>query len=475
MLSHASHFAVHLDEVLIFGFPLGVSAPTNHGQEDEELQQAIALSMTEMTPGSATPQESGITAATENLHELPFFGPATHNHHKEDEWAMIRAASKSVDPPPAGRKRETGVPGFLVCRSTSDRRHPLGPLMMMLHEISSARNFFLLLEGASEKYGSDNGWWRGEHIVTIGHGGYPSTDVSLVDEAQRLIAFLDKGDRSYGTADSLLANPLMRSGWGDPTVKFFESLYNCSATSELPRMWTTVKVDSAGDIRPQEFAILEFRVQNDMPEAMCNLYSQWDSLFWIQHDGNDWQDDPDKELTIASIEVPAKVMTMRVTTDGTRIEIPQVLHIDRYLDGNIETARSMQDQMFRMWKAIGKARKMETELTQVKNKAGEKADRRDVLRKLITRSEGLIWQIQARALWRMHQEKFGTEDQIPYLPDQLIHLAEPNGEEQEEIAQLEAEIKGCKQRLAQIEQKLARKCGMTLISNQTLIFPQKRK
>lgn len=451
--------------MLTFEFPAGVSAPANHGQEDEDMQRALQLSMSEMNSGGATPQDTGITMASENLHELPFFGPATHNHHKEDEWAMVRSASKSIDPPPTGRKRDSGVPGFLLCRATTDKRHPLGPLMMILHEIPAARNFFLLLEGVSEKYGSDNGWWRGEHIVAVGHGGFPSMDVNLVDESQRLIAFLDKGDRSYATADSLCANPLMRSGWGDPTVKFFESLYNCSTSQELPRMWTTVKLDSAGDTRPQEFAILEFRVQNDMPEAMCNLYSQWDSLFWIQHDGNGWQDDPDKELTIASIEVPAKVMTMRVTTDGTRIEIPQVLYIDRYLEGNVETARNMQNQMFRMWKAIGQARKMETELTQVKTKSGTTADRRDVLRRLIVRSEGLIWQVQARALWRQHEDRAGTDEQIPYLPDQLLHLAQPNGNEQEEIARLEAEIQACKQRLARIDQKLARKSGECSSSN----------
>lgn len=458
--------------MLTFAFPVGVSAPANHGQEDEELQKAIALSMTEMASGGATPQESGITTAPESLHELPFFGPATHNHHNPDEWAMIRAAPKSLDPPPYRRKRDTGVPGFLVCRAPTDQRHPLGPMMMMLHEIPAARNFFLLLQGASEKYGSDNGWWRGEQIVAISPEGHPTMDVNLVDESQRLIAFLDKGDRSYGTADSLCANPLMRSGWGDRTVKFFESLYNCSTSQELPRMWTTVKVDAVGDIRPQEFAILEFRTQNEMPEAMCNLYSQWDSLFWIQHDGNHWQDSPDKELTIASIAVPAKVMTMRITTDGTRIKVPEILYIDRYLESNVDTARKMQNQMFHMWKAIGRAREKEIKLTQVKNKAGATADRRDVLKRLIARSEGLIWQVRTRALWRKHEEQAGTEEQIPYSTDHLIHLAEPNEEEQNEITQLEAEIRGCTHRLAQIEQKLSRKFGAMSPSDTALTFPQ---
>lgn len=430
--------------------------------------------MTDMASGGATPQESGITTAPETLHELPFFGPATHNHHNPDEWAMIRAAPKSLDPPPSGRKRDISVPVFLTCRATTDR-HPLGPLTMMLHEISAARNFFLLLQGASEKYGSNNGWWRGEHIVAIGPEGFATMDVSLVDESQRLMAFLDQSDRSYGTADSLCANPLMRSGWGDPTVKFFESLYNCSTSQELPRMWTTVKVDSGGDIRPQEFAILEFKIQNDMPEAMCNLYSQWDSLFWIQHDGNHWQDDSDKELTIASIEVPAKVMTMRVTTDGTRIEIPQVLYIDRYLDSNVETARKMQNQMFLMWKAIGKARDMEIELLQIKTKTGTTANRRDVLESLIARSEGLIWQVRTRALWRKHEEETGAYEQIPYLAEQLVHMAETNEEEQEEITQLQAEIRGCKQRLARIDEKLSRKFGTSLPSSTRLIFRRDKR
>lgn len=429
-------------------------------------------------PGSATPQESGIIAA--GSVPMQQFGPANRPHYEEDEWAVVKASKTSEDPPAPARQRENDVPVFLACRSPQrDQKHRLGPLMMMMHEIPAARNFFLLLQGASMSYGNNKEWWRGSNITTMGANdqiwGNDAAGVSLVDELQRLIAFLGETDRAYGTADSLVANHLIRNAWGDPTVKFYESLYNSSASQELIRMWTKVKVeDSALDeSRPQEFAILEFKITNDTLDVFRSLYSQWDCLFWLQQE-NGWEDRQNGGLSqIASIQVPAQVMTMRISTDGLPIEVPEVLYIDRYLESNVEAARVMQNKMFHMWQAIDKASEYESKHSQWTNpKTGQSIDRVKLNRAVIDKSEVQIWRIRADALWRMHEKSVGTEDEIPYLPDELNHLAELNEEEQKAVRHFEAEIALAKLAMAKVDKKLARTCKSSSLRRISLTVSQ---
>lgn len=361
------------------------------------------------------------------------------------------------------------MPVYLVCRLEQDKRHRLGPLLMILHEISAARNFFLLLEGTSWSYDNHKDWWKGEQILakgqppSAGQWGHPYQDVNLVDELQRLIAFLDLTDRSYGTADSLCENQLIKSAWGDPILRFYESLYNCSNSHELPRMWTTVTIDNTlGESRPQEFAILDFRIPEDAPDVLRNLYSQWDYLFWI-HQENGWQDwealQDKMPSQIASIQTPAQIMTMRIQVDGTgqAIEVPEILYIDRYLESNVESARSMQHTMFRTWKVHDVVKEKELKVLQWKNpETGQVFRKIDIAKKAIQKSEDEIWRIRANALWRMHEESIGTDDQIPYLPDEMNHLAQLNANEERAVKHFEAKIGLIKAMLAKIDRKLAR-------------------
>lgn len=411
------------------------------------------------TSGVATPQESGVVSTDTSL---PQFGPANRPYYEQNQWAVVLANGKSEDPSALVRKRDTDVPIFLACRSQQPaQRHRLGPLLMILHAIPTARNFFLLLEGASQSYGNNKDWWKGANIVATQGWGTEYEDISLVDECQRLMAFLDNSDRAYGTADSLCENSLIKAVWGDPTVKLYESLYNSSPSQELIRMWTRAKVEDSTteESRPQEFAILEFRIANDTPEMFCNLYSQWDCLFWLQQE-NSWAEQQDEVLgQIASIQVPAQVMTMRISTDGPAIEVPEVLYIDRYLESNVQTARKMQNKLFRMWKAIDLAREKEIEGTHWTNpKTGQTVDRTKLAKAVIDKSKTQIWRIRANALWRKHENSVGMPDEIPYLPEELSSLAELDEDEQKAISHYEAEIALANLTMAKLDQKLARKC-----------------
>lgn len=437
--------------------------------EDEQLQDAIAASLQEQGLTTATaPQESGVLAATNDMNRQ-YFGPANRPNYDEKSWAMVRTTAKSFDPPPSQRKREMKVPVFLLCRLEQQRKHRLGPLLMVLHAIPAARNFFLLLDGSSPSYGDHKEWWKGEHIFAKAQNpaawAAEYQDISLVDELQRLVAFLDQTDRSYGTADSLCETHLIKSTWGgDQILTFYECLYGCASPQQLPRLWTFVKIENtSGETRPQEFAILDFRIPEDTLDVLRNLHSQWDNLFWIHQENGwpGWQGRQDEKLPqIASIQTPAQIMTMRIQVDGTgsAFEVPEILYIDRYLESNVDKARTMQHTMFRMWRACDVAREKEIAVSQWKDPAtGQVVDRTQLAKKVIKRSEDEIWRIRSNALWRLHEESIGTEAQIPFLPDELNHLAQLNEDEDKAVKHFQAKIGLAEATLARIDRKLASK------------------
>lgn len=438
-----------------------IGAPQTEAQYEDDLQRAIAES--KAASAGPTPQESGIIDA---IDIGPRFGPATRDTYDNDQWSMVRIQPQLSDPPPSARKRSPEVPVFLGSRQDNAlrRRHRLGNLMMVLHEIPAARNFFLLLEGASPSYGNNNQWWRGDPIrpsLDTTLDDWSTNDVHLVDELQRLVAFLDSTDRSYGTADGLCLTTSLKDVSWDPVVRFYESLFNSSNTDEIPRMWTKVVIElSESRSRPQEFAILEFRVSNDTPDFLRNLYGQWDFIFWLTQE-NALSKCPNEDVDqIASIQVPSQVLTIRVATEGPRIEMPETLYIDRYLEANLGLARATQRKMLRMWKAIEVANEKEKAITKWQDPQNwQFYDRRDMSQNIIKQSEDQIRQIRANALWRMYEQSVGTDDYIPYLPNELSHVAELNDEESKAVKHFEAEIGLARLRLHEIDQKLASKSG----------------
>lgn len=433
---------------LIFLSSTGIDAPTNQTNEDDDLQRALALSLGETTTPQE-PQQTGILSASDTQRQSPVFGPATRNDHNVDEWAMIRASPAPMDSLPSARKRDSSKPVFLRCRqSDAYQMHRLGPFIMLLHSVPAARNLFLHLNDDFESgpLGSNGGWWRGETIIAPG-----KQHISLADELKRLMAFLDDSHRSYGTADPL-HHRLMRDTTAEPIIRLFEVLYNRIPLEKLRDLWSGCRTDTDGSVKHSDFGILDFSVSQQTPEALRNVYSQWDALFWSNNE----------VPSFAFIDDPAKVMTIRITSvDGTPADVPEVLYIDRYLKQNVEKSRSMRDQSSLMWRALGKYTAAIAKYTQVTTKKGHMADSRQVLRRLIARSEGLIRQVRARAVWKRHEEQIASQEQpLSYLPVELAHLLDEvrlDEAEQEEVKQLETEIQQTQLRLDRVERTVSRK------------------
>lgn len=454
-------------------------APTTQQQYDEDLNRALLESASNVVSGGVTPQESGIMNANTDT-SLPFFGPANRENYDNDQWAMVRVNKEASDPPPSGRRRAPHTPVFLVCRQQGTQRHRLGPLLMINHDIPAARNFFLALGGLhppqSGSYGNNNAWWKGDPILSTENeltddlaAAWPTNDrnVKLVDELQRLIAFLDATDRSYGTADLLYESPLMKNVWGDHVIKLYESLYIKTEAPLNFTSWSLLRLESEFDVPSMsEVGILELSVPNELSEVLHNLYSLWDAVLWINQD-TELSVYPEQESTrLGYVERPAEILTMRIKLEGHRIDIPETFYIDRYLETNLETARALKSNMFRVWEALKRGKLAEKKITKwhdPKNVWVEH-DKTVMINKVIEKVENQIWQVKAKALWRKYEESIGTKEEIPYLPKQLIHLAELNEEEDQMMKHFEAEMQLARHRLAQIDQQLARKyfCQMCL-------------
>ncbi|KAG6356186.1 hypothetical protein INS49_015573 [Diaporthe citri] len=452
--------------------PLG--APTTQQQADEDLNRALLESTSAAATRGATPQESGVISTDTSL---PFFGPANRETYQDDQWAMVRVDKEASDPPPSARQRDPSAPVFLLCRQQGAQRHRLGPLMMIKHDIPAARNFFLSLDAFDPpgSYGHNNSWWKGDLILCTNSESTEdlpeawSNDyrsVKLEDEIQRLMAFLDATQRSYGTADSMCESPLMKSTWGDPVVQFYQNLY-LKAGSQIVRstMWTLVRFESGADEVPapmtpptSEFGIIEFRVPNELSDVLHSLYSSWDALFWINQESELSGFPHEESERTAYMENPAEVLTMRIKLEDHRIEIPETFYIDRYLEKNLGTARILKSQMFQIWQALAKSKDAENKITKWKDPADvwKEYDKIALTKKVIAKVENQIWKVRANALWRKHEQSVGTEDEIPFLPTDLNHLAELNEEEDKTVKVFESQIDLARRKLENIDQQLAR-------------------
>jgi len=164
------------------------------------------------------PQQSGITSGyTPGAN----FQPAQQAYYSEQNWALTTVGpdAKTVeivlDPPPSGRRREKNEPAFI-------RHGPnmcgLGGLLTILHSIPEAREELLQRHHVLNDYGHNDQWWRGQviqlpKIVNIeDEGPIEDAHLEVITETQRLMAFLDHTERSYGSCESLATQDGVFSG-----------------------------------------------------------------------------------------------------------------------------------------------------------------------------------------------------------------------------------------------------------------------
>jgi hypothetical protein len=332
-----------------------------NSNNDPELAQALAASL--------LPQESGVTNT-----EAPAFGPATRSQYEQGKWELVPTTTLReviLDPEPLERKRDLGVPAFL---KPSVEDHRVGALLTIYHEIPMLREMFLDRSNIIANYGNDREWWTGKamEIPTI-TGTEELEQADFRHELQRLMAFLDKTDRSYGSAEALVNLPLVkqifRSGPSrDIDSAVLEAFKEISRNSQskIKKLFSR-GVDGPEENNDQEFAILQLPLplRNSYAET---LYDIADSVMW-EATSLDLNSSP----FLTNI---GEVISFRFTDwDQSKkkgITVPAVWYPDRYLDTGRQAALDMRLRRQDIVNDLEKIEMIENGLTNVDLRSGRR-------------------------------------------------------------------------------------------------------
>jgi hypothetical protein len=144
----------------------------------------------------------------------PNFNQALANkEYNPQDWALTTTTVKPVaaEALPDDRKRSPNTPAFL--RSTHDN-YNLGGALTILHSIPRIRDLFLMRDYLQVDYGSNEKWWNGERIqlsrVIDLENIRTDNALEVINEVQRLFAFLDGTERAYGSVEPLCDMPNIR-------------------------------------------------------------------------------------------------------------------------------------------------------------------------------------------------------------------------------------------------------------------------
>ncbi|POS86872.1 hypothetical protein EPUL_001724, partial [Erysiphe pulchra] len=353
----------------------------NDQHQDSELTKALALSA----------QEAGLNSQDSGLNAISF-GPATRDLYDSNQWSMvplgkIDSTDSNADPEPTCREREPNTPAFL---KPSIENNYLAALITIYHEIPLMRNIFLQSANMLDTYGYDKQWWMGRPIEL---GGQLSNDLTCFDidhELQRLMAFLDDTDRSYGSIESLANSATVMSfsrayDGSDKACAFLEAWRQCN--QGFPRL--VDQVFSAGvasedtEQDEKQFAILELTVPSN--SLFESLYDICDECLW-----------PDLQpLDLASspyLSHIAEVITFKIesTSDHKKISFPAVWYPDRYLKYSREASLEMRKKKYEVLEEIDRISKLENRLTCITSENGNLYSVKNVFEVSLKHDEDLL-------------------------------------------------------------------------------------
>lgn len=335
---------------------------------DIDLQRALAQSAEE---AGIPPQQYGVTQGP--VH----FGPANKPTYDESQWGMVRG-NNSVqdffpDPDAIDRKREDTTPAFLKPSVDNNR---LAAILTIYHEIPLMREILLDRTNLIPNYGNDPGWWAGKAIEPSDaaipepndmNWGLPSPQDydEFIREIQRLMAFLDKSDRSYGSAEPLLNNAALRQSQAmDVEQKFFEALNQiyCKNAEREPvsSLFSEAVQPGLGEnfLQSRHFAMLDLDIPHEsFVEDVETLYDLADHALWMMSGL--------ERNTRAFLKHLGEVISFRITGSDEHkgIKIPAIWYPDRYLESNIDASLEMSEKKAAIRERMNKICALENKLT----------------------------------------------------------------------------------------------------------------
>ena len=328
------------------------------------MRRAIAASLGK-TIDLTQEQESGVTDSR------AVFGPAQRDTY-DGNWEMVlstKSTSQSSEPEPASRKRDFGAPAFL---RTGKGNHCLGALFTIYHEIPLLREMFLDRLNVLPSYGGSNEWWTGKPIELSVHSEEEDlyeSETEFKHELQRLMAFLDKTDRSYGSVDVLANTQVVRDLYRPPT-KSLESatleVYRRILRGNPEKYQKLFSRPFDGREEDHGFAIfeLDFPSEESTDET---IYDLADAVMWPGGS-------PDLE-TASYISHIAEVVSFQLTKwtihKKTGVTFPAVWYPDRYLEPAREAAWQMRTKKPLIQTKLKQICDLESKLTGMRGQAGK--------------------------------------------------------------------------------------------------------
>ena len=330
--------------------------------EDEQLNRAMAISMndSQTLPG----QETGTIDRGKQT-----FGPATRNYYEADAWAVVPAAQIEeilLNPEPNDRKRQPNTPVFFKTPSTS---HRLSALIKILHAIPMAREAMLNRTKTLLDYGHEKDWWDGTpvkvlRIVNMDADGRRFNEDDIIFEAQRLMAFLDKTDRAYGSTNVLAGFEgigLQNDGKASNFLSIWQSA-SARSKSALANIFESVgtKLDRSDPegARSEHFCYLSVGVDTETSGKGLTLYEAMDHILWV-----DAKEDDDIYLEQIGDIFTLEVKNQVENVPGLGIEIPSIWYADRYLPSHLQQAKGMLARKAAVTAQFQKEEKLQTKFS----------------------------------------------------------------------------------------------------------------
>ena len=338
--------------------------------EDEELNRAMAISMNESQtlPG----QETGTIDYGKQT-----FGPATREHYDADNWAMVYPAAQTqeilLNPEPHDRKRQPNTPAFFKTPSTG---HRLSALIKILHAIPIAREALLNRSQTLQDYGHEKDWWDGTpvkvlRIVNMDADGRKINEDDLIYEAQRLMAFLDKTDRAYGSTNVLAGvegiglqdkgkASIFLSLWQAATARFGSPLADI-----FESVGTKSNPNAPENVHTEYVTYFNVRVDNETSGKGMTLYEALDHMMWA-----DAKEDDEiyfqKVGDVFMLEVDNQVENV----PGLGIEVPPIWYADRYLPSHMQEAKDMLARKTAVTTQLQNEEKLQTRISKFQKPVG---------------------------------------------------------------------------------------------------------
>ncbi|KAH6684481.1 hypothetical protein B0J14DRAFT_572979 [Halenospora varia] len=354
------------------------STSQTYGGGQSDLDKAMALSLQE---AGLPPQQSGVTSTNE-VH----FGPATRTQYDQDNWAMVPIGASVqeiiLDPEPAQRKRDLDAPAFL---RPSAENHRLGALFTIYHEIPLVREIFIHRKNVLPDYGFAREWWAGAAIDLVYHlpNYEEELDSTVHREIQRLMAFLDKTERSYGSADVLANIPEVRKSMSSDSdleaaaMVAWRSVYETAGQDVIDKLFSRgfAPKQEMSEEQTKLFTLLELGLPYP-DELLETLYDIADDALWPALTPLDLDASP-------YLSHIAEVIAFQISADGDdskkAVDIPAIWYPDRYLETGREAALEMRIRKNEIHEKLQRLEEQERRLTTYEMRGGKEIKVKDML------------------------------------------------------------------------------------------------